>query len=193
MTRPQTEKTIRNNPQLVEVQLFAPPQAALDILDLVAGDSLQYLFINGPKDTLSVGNFPSLVLLSINSDSITNLNTISSVFNNLVILDIVAPQLKVWNSKSNLPLVQVVHLIAPALNLFPITSAPNLFQMDYTCPFDEIPTYLCGCNDLTLISFNNTKNIIVNECFIKKLETAHYSNITIYETLDGKIIMVDEI
>lgn len=182
------EKTIRNNTQLIEIQLFQPTQAALDILERVAGDSLQYLFITTNQDTLSIGNLPSLELLSISSDSIRVLNTDNCEFANLGILQIIGFQLKVWNSTQNLPKIHIIHLIAPNLNVFPITSSPDLFQMDFTCSFNEIPAYLCDCKELSHISFNNLKNISVDECFAKKLLTASYSNITIYERSGGTVL-----
>lgn len=184
------EKTIVNNPQVIEIKLIGTTQQAADILSANASKALTYLFlIDVVGKDFQLKKFPYMEVLSISSFTLIEINMVGSELNNLGIVALQTPKLSIWKTDTLFPELSLVDLLAPELNTFPIKSSPKLFQMVYTCSLNEIPAYLCSCEELKHISFNNTKNITIDPCFIQKLETANYSNITIYENLGGPVKM----
>ena len=113
---------------------------------------------------------------------------INAKLDNLMLLEIECPKLSLWNSDTFFPKLELIDLKAPYLGYFPIENMPKIFQFSYECSFKSLPLNLCIYSDLQHISFNNFRKIKLEECFTNKVKMAYYSNITIYNKVDGRIL-----
>lgn len=182
-------KSLKNNPQLKEVQLYNPTQGALDYLSEIISDSLTHLFIVGFDTNLYLPSFPNLELLSIKADSLITLDMSNSDINSLDILNIESENLSNWKTKTEYKRLGLIDMDTPRLSEFPIKSLPTIMQFSIYCSFNEFPIFLCECVELELISFKNYKVIEVDECFKQKIYNGFYSNLTIKDGKDGPIIL----
>lgn len=183
-------QTLNNNPQIREVKLFDAPQAAIDNLSQILAGSLTHLIIEDyTESSIIIPSFPTLELISINSDFVESIDMTESTFDNLFILAIDSESLVNWKSQSHFKELGLIDLEAPKLEHFPIESAPELGQFSFHCSLDDIPSFLCECEDLELMSFGNFKNIKVDECLKGKIYDGFYSNLTIKDGVDGPVVL----
>lgn len=182
-------KTLRNNPQLKEVQLYNPTQKALNCLSEISGDSITHLFIVGCDTTLTIPSFPQLELLSIKADDLITLDMSSANLDSLGLLHIESEKLCNWKSKTAYPKLGLIDLNAPALSEFPIHELQAIRQLSIYCSLNQFPSFLCECAALELISFKNYKVIEVDPCFEQKIFDGFYSNLTIVDGKDGPVIL----
>ena len=183
------KQTIKNNPQLVELQLKNPPQAAIQIVSELNHKHLTHFFIHAYRGAnLKVFDFPNIEFFSLESTKLEFLSMHSN-FQALNILAINSPNLKEWQTDSNFPSLGLIDLKAVKLSAFPIKELPGIEQFSFECSFDTIPNYLCKCKKLRLISFNNHKLIPIDECFERKIKKGDYSNLTLYEGINGKEVL----
>lgn len=181
--------SINNNPQLKEIKLFASNQ---DFLEFIAESKLKdltHVFFERYRDSqLEIPSFPTIEHLTIQSSELVSLNMINSSLNKLDILDIETPKLTDWKTNSTYPELGLINLTAPLLDKFPIEKMPNISQFSYYCSFKELPLNLCEYKELLYISFCNYSPVQVDKCFLKKIKKGVYSDLTIYDKIDGKII-----
>lgn len=183
--------SISNNPQLKEIKLFMPNQ---DIIKFISESNLQglsYLFIERYAGSfLEIAPLPDLEHLAIKSTALENLNMVNASLDKVAIVDIVTPKLAEWRTDTTMPNLELINLQAPLLSYFPIMHMPKIFQFMYSCSFKTLPTGLCDYTDLSIISFTNYAPITPDVCIITKIENCVYSNITIYNKIDGEKIQV---
>ena len=181
------KQSIINNPQLKEIKLISPSQDFIQLISELKMDSLTHLFIeeyNGSK--LILPAFSTLEHLTIQSKNLTTLSMENASLNRLDILDIDAPELIDWKSEKYFPNLGLIELKAPKLDYFPIEQMPNIFQFSYYCSFKNWPTSICSYQELTFISFENYKTINIDKCLKKKIKKGVFSNVTIYDKIDGQ-------
>ena len=181
------KQSIINNPQLKEIKLISPSQDFIQLISGLKMDSLTHLFIeeyNGSK--LILPAFSTLEHLTIRSKNLTTLSMENASLNKLDILDIDAPELIDWKSEKYFPNLGLIELKAPKLDYFPIEQMPNIFQFSFYCSFKNWPTNICSYKELTFISFENYKTINIDKCLKKKIKKGVFSNVTIYDKIDGQ-------
>lgn len=183
------ERSISNNPQLKEIKLFASSQELLKFISESKLHSLTHLFIERYEGaSLEIPAFLTVEHLTIQSSVLASLNMTIASLDKLDILDIEAPSLKDWRTAKSYSELGLINLNAPLLEYFPIESMPKISQFSYYSSFKELPINLCNYKDLLFISFTNYVPIQVDKCFKKMIETGVYSNLTIYDKIDGKVI-----
>lgn len=184
------EISISNNPQIKEIKLFASSQDMLNFISNSKLPNLTHLFFERYKDSvLDIPSFPLIEHLTIQSNELVNLNMINSKLDKLDILDINAIKLTNWNTAKFLPQLGLINLIAPLLENFPIESMPKISQFSYECSFKELPTNFCNYEELLFISFNNYFPIKVDKCLENKIKKGVYSNLTVYNKIDGEVVL----
>lgn len=183
------KRSISNNPQLKEIKIFYGNQEFLEILSNSKLPELTHLFFERFKETvLEVPAFPNIELLTIQSSELVSLNMMNSSLDQLMVLDLQTPELKNWNTAKYFPKLELIDIVAPVLDSFPIESMPNIFQFSYECSFKALPPNICSYSELQHISFNNLVPVQIDKCFEIKVKMAYYSNITVYDRMDGKVI-----
>lgn len=182
-------KSLKNNPQLREVQLYGATQDAINCLSSVLGEVITHLLIYDCVDSIVLPSFPNLSVLIIESHELVSLDMTNSVLDSLAILAINSEKLVDWKSKHAYAQLELIDLNSPNLNTFPIHSLPRIYQLSLSASFDQIPSFLCECGDLELISIDNNKNISVDDCFKEKILNGYYSNLTIREGENGLVIL----
>ena len=183
------EISIRNNPQLKQIKLFGSNQAFLKAISDSKLPNLTHLFFERYEDAvLEIPSFPNIEHLKIQSLTLTTLNMASSELNKLDILDIESPQLMNWKTAKFFPQLGLINLNAPLLENFPIENMPSISQFSYYCSFKKWPSNLCNYEELIFISLTNYHPIKVDSCLMKKIKNGVYSNLTIYDGIDGKMI-----
>jgi hypothetical protein len=184
------EESLKNNPQIIELQIMNPPQKAINVISENNNKNLTYLFIHTFKDTsLMIPKLPLIKFLSLESQTLEYLSMKGSNLDSLDLLVIKSPLLKEWKTDSILYSLGLIDLIAKKLSNFPIQAMPSIRQFSFDCSFTEIPGYLCNSKDLTHISFHNYKSITINNCFKAKLENCVYSNLTLFDKIDGTVVL----
>ncbi len=183
------ELSISNNPQLKEIKLFTASQELLKYISNSKLPRLTHLFFERYQDSvLEVPSFPNIEHLTIQSSELVNLNMEESELDKLDILDIDAPKLKNWRTAKLFPQLGLINLKAPLLEYFPIENMPKISQFSYYCSFKELPLNLCEYKELLYISFCNYTPVHADKCFLKKIKKGVYSDLTIYDKIDGKIV-----
>lgn len=181
--------SFRNNPQLKEIKLFMPNQEIIKFISENNLQSLTYLFIERyGGNTLEIPSFPGLEHLTIKSSTLESLNMVNAALDKVIILDIEAPKLTEWKTSASMPNVELINLQAQLLSNFPIEQMPKIFEFMFSCSFKVLPNGLCDYSDLRLISFTNYAPLIPDDCLITKIENCVYSNLTIYNKIDGEKI-----
>lgn len=185
----QAKKAIENNPQLQEIKIIYGNQ---DFLDFVSDQKIPHLtglfLIEFQDSLLEIPTFQQLNHLAIRSSEINVLKMDHSSWDYLEILEINAPKLKVWKSIKSFPQLSLIDLNAPILNEFPIENMPKIYQFSYYCSFHKLPANLCNYPDLIHISFSNFVPVEIEKCLKQKIRKAYYSNITLFEGENGKIV-----
>ena len=183
------KQSILNNPQLKELKLFYAPQEFIDFISESNLKNLTHLFVHRYKASLlDFPPFQTLEHLSIESNKLTKLNMKKSTCEKLFILDIEASNLILWQTNKTFPQLGILSLDASLLQDFPIENMPMISQLNLHCSLKKLPEHLCDYKDLLYISVNNFHPVEVNKCFIKKISKGVYSNITIYDSNNGKVI-----
>lgn len=184
------EISLKNNPQLREVKLMASSQEVLDVFGRVKFDSLFFLVIeNYTGTTLNLPVIKSLEFLQIHATELKSLDITKSQLSRLEILEMDAPNLVIWKSETTYPALSLIDLDAPLLTVFPILNMPKINEFSYSCSFKELPKNLCIYKELQMISFENYCPVKVDKCLISMIEKGVYSNLTVYDKPDGKILM----
>ncbi len=184
------ETSLKNNPQLREVKLMASSQEILDVFGHVKFDSLFFLVIeNYTGTTLNLPVFKSVEFLQIHATELKLFDITKSQLLRLEILAMDAPHLVSWKSETTYPALSLIDLDAPLLPVFPILNMPKINEFSYSCSFKELPKNLCTYKELEMISFENYCPVKVDKCFISMIEKGVYSNLTVYDKPDGKILM----
>jgi hypothetical protein len=183
------ELSIKNNPQVKEIKLFGSNQDFVNFLSAAKLPKLSYLFIERyAGTTLQIPSFPTVEVLTIQSTELSSLNMQNAEMEDLAIIDIDAPKLENWSAAKSYSELGLINLVAPQLAFFPIENMPGIAQFSYYCSFKALPLNLCSYKEICCISFSNYGPIEVEECFIKMVKKGVYSDITIYDKIDGKII-----
>lgn len=183
------ELSISNNLQLKEIKLFGCNQELLKFISESNLQRLTHLFFERYEDSvLAIPPFPIVEHLTIQSSELISLNMVNASLDKLNILDIETPKLKNWSTVQFFPQLELIELNAPLLEHFPLENIPKIFQFSYKCSFKELPLNLCNYMELQHISFSNYIPIQVDKCFKKKIKKAYYSNLTVYNRIDGKVI-----
>lgn len=182
-------KSLANNPQLREVQLYGATQDAINCLSSVLGEVITHLLIYDCVDSIVIPSFPKLSVLVIESHELVSLDMTNSALDSLAILEIESEKLVNWKSKHAYPELALIDLNCSNLITFPIHSLPRIYQLSLSASLDQIPTFLCECSDLELISIENYKDISIDDCFKEKILNGHYSNLTIREGENGPVIL----
>jgi hypothetical protein len=107
----------------------------------------------------------------------------------LEILEMDAPNLVSWKSETTYPALSLIDLDAPLLTVFPILNMPKINEFSYCCCFKELPKNLCTYKGLEMISFENFCPVKVDKCLVAMVEKGEYSNLTVYDKADGKILI----
>ncbi len=184
------EISLKNNPQLREVKLMTSSQEVLDVLGRVKFDSLFFLVIeNYIGTTLNLPIIKSLEFLQIHATELKSFDISKSLLSRLEILEIDAAYLVSWKSETSYPALSLIDLDAPRLTVFPILNMPKINEFSYSCSFKELPKNLCTYKELEMISFENYCPVKVDKCFVSMIEKGEYSNLTVYDKKDGKILM----
>ncbi len=182
------EKTLINNTQIKELQLYNPPQSFILSLNTLGLDSLQDFFIEDYKDSTLIFNKLSIKLIAINSKELRKINIKELDTSALQLIGIEAKNLAVWEANPSYPFLGLIDLRTPQLTVFPIIDMPGIRQFVFDCSFTEMPLNLCSYPELKFISLQNNRKINVSNCLKKKIREGVYSNITILDSIDGKII-----
>lgn len=184
------ETSLKNNRQLREVKFLASSQEVLDVFGRVKFDSLFFLLIeNYTGTTLNLPVIKSLEFLHVYATELKSFDISQSLLSRLEILEIDAPYLVSWKSETTYPALSLIDLDTPRLTVFPILNMPKINEFSYSCSFKEIPKNLCTYKELEMISFENFCPVKVDKCFISMIEKGVYSNLTVYDKQDGKILM----
>lgn len=184
------EYTIRNNPQLKEIQLYKPTQAHIDLLSSIPLPQLKYLFIEGYNaPRLHIPAFPIVEHFHLESKVLQQLNMESAAMDSLNILDVETLSLTEWKAAQTYFKLGLINLKAPQLSVLPFQQLPMLFQCSMYCSFNEFPTVLCNSKELTLFSLTNYKVISVPKCLIRQLKKqGYYSDISLYDSMNGELV-----
>jgi hypothetical protein len=137
-------------------------------------------------------NFPpvkSLEFLQIHSETLKSLDISKSQLSRLEILEIETPLLTSWKSELTYPELTLIDIDAPFMTVFPIQHMPKINEFTYSCALKELPKNLCTYKTLEMISFENHCPVKVDKCLIAMVEKGEYSNITVYDKPDGKILL----
>lgn len=178
---------LQYNPGIKELHLMNPPPHFFGVLSVLA-PNLSHLSIKEYSSaTLVLHPLPRVEILEIKSSVLTILDMTKAELCQLEILDISAEKLSDWNCVSTLPNLGLIELKAPLLNEFPIYSMPNITQFSFYCSLKKLPSNLCAYSELMYISFENYGKIEVSKCLRKKLRDAVYSNISVYDKIEGKL------
>ena len=184
------EISLKNNPQLREVKLMTSSQEVLDVFGRVKFDSLFFLLIeNYTGTTLNLPVLKMVELLQIHATELKSFDISKSQLLRLEILEIDAAYLVSWKSETSYPALSLIDLDAPLLTVFPILNMPKINEFVYSCSFKEIPKNLCDYKELDMISFENYCPVKVDKCIVSMIEKGVYSNLTVYDKPDGKILM----
>ena len=184
------ETSLKNNPQLREVKLMASSQEIVDLFGRVKFDSLFFLLIENYKGTtLNLPVIKSLEFLQIHATELQLLDMRNSQLFRLENLELEIPSLLTWKSETTYPALSLIDLDAPLLTSFPILNMPKINEFSYTCSFKELPKNLCIYKELEMISFENFCPVKVDKCLVAMVEKGEYSNLTVYDKPDGKILM----
>ena len=183
------EQSIKNNPQLQEIMLYNPPASFIGSLsDLKLANLTHLLIFDFEGKELKLPPFPTVELLMIRSEKISALSMEQASLTQLDILDINCPELVSWQTEKAMAKLGLIELKAPKLTYFPVESMPAISQFSFTCSFNQLPLNLCSYKELMFISFTNYKPLEIEACFKKMVKNGVYSNITIYDKIDGKEI-----
>lgn len=184
------EASLRNNPQLQEVKFRSASQEVLDVLGSLRMDSLFFVAVeNYTGTTLNFPPVKSLEFLQINAETLKSLDMSKSQLTRLEILVLEVPLLTSWKSELTYPELTELDIDAPILTLFPMHQMPKINEFTYSCALKELPKNLCAYKDLEIISFENHCPVKVDKCLIAMVEKGVYSNITVYDKPDGKILL----
>ena len=184
------EISLKNNPQLREVKLMASSQEIVDVFGRVNFDSLFFLLIeNYTGTTLNLPIIKSLEFLQIHATELKSLDITKSQLSCLEILEMDAPNLVSWKSETTYPALSLIDLDAPLLTVFPILNMPKINEFSYSCSFKELPKNLCIYKELQMISFENYCPVKVDKCLVAMVEKGEYSNLTVYDKPEGKILI----
>jgi len=178
---------LQHNPTIQELHVMNPPPHFFGMLSTLAPNLSQLFIKEYSNETLVMPSLPKVEILDIKSSDLTVLDMSKSELPLLEILDVSAEKLGKWYSVSILPSLGLIELNAPLLRVFPIDSMPNIVQFSYHCSLVELPANLCDYGALMYISFENYGKIEVSKCLRKKLRDAVYSNISVYDKIDGKL------
>lgn len=184
------EASLRNNPQLLEVKFMSASQEVLELLGHLPMDSLFFVIVENYKGTSL--NFPlvkSVEFLQIHSETLKSLDMSKSQLTRLEILALEIPLLTSWKSELTYPELTELDIDAPILTSFPIHHMPKINEFTYSCSLKELPKNLCTYKALEMISFENHCPVKVDKCLIAMVEKGEYSNITVYDKPDGKILL----
>lgn len=183
------ERSIKNNPQLLEIMLYNPPASFISLLGGLKLENLTHLLIyDFEGKELTLPPFPTIEFLQIESEKISTLLMEKASLGNLDILSMDCPELVKWQTEKVFPKLGLIDLNAPKLTYFPIESIPAIVQFAFYCSFDQLPLNLCSYKELMFISFTNYKPVEIESCFKKMVKKGVYSDITIYDKIDGKVI-----
>jgi hypothetical protein len=178
---------LQHNPTIQELHVMNPPPHFFGMLSTLAPNLIQLFIKEYSNEKLVMPSLTKLEILDIKSSDLTVLDMSKSELPLLEILDVSAEKLSKWYSVSTLLSLGLIELNAPLLQVFPIDSMPNIVQFSYHCSFIELPTNLCVYGALMYISFENYGKIEVSKCLRKKLRDAVYSNISVYDKINGKL------
>ena len=184
------EISLKNNPQLREVKLMASSQEILDVIGRVKLDSLFFLLIeNYTGTTLNLPVIKSVEFLHIHATELQLLDMRNSQLFRLENLELETPSLLTWKSEAAYPQLVLLDLEAPILHVFPIVQMPKITEFSFSCSFTELPKNVCLYSKLKTIAFENLCPVKVDKCLISMIEKGVYSNLTVYDKPDGKILM----
>ena len=178
--------SIRNNPQLQEIKLLGASQEIVNFISELKMTNLTHLLIEYyNKETLIIPALPTLEHLSVDSEKLQSLLMENAMLDKLNILSLETPELTDWRTAKHFPTLGLIDLTAPKLTYFPIENMPSIVQFAYYCSFSELPKNLCSYKELVFISFENYVNVKAEECFIQMVKNGNYSNLSIYDKMDG--------
>lgn len=183
------ELSIKNNPQLKKIKIFAANQEFIKFISDSKLQQLTHLFIERYEDSvLEIHSFPNIEHLTIQSLELMSLNMVKGEFDSLYLLDIEGPKLNNWSTSKFFPNLGLINLKAPILDYFPIEQMPKISQFMYYCSFIVLPNNLCNYRELKFISFNNYVPVKVSKCEKKIIKDGYVSNLTIYDQINGEKI-----
>lgn len=178
--------SIRNNPQLQEIKLLGASQEIVNFISELKMTNLTHLLIEYyNKETLIIPALPTLEHLAVDSEKLQSLSMENAMLDKLNILSLETPELTDWKTAKHFPTLGLIDLTAPKLTYFPIENMPSIVQFAYYCSFSELPKNLCSYKELVFISFENYVNVKAEECFIQMVKNGNYSNLSIYDKMDG--------
>ena len=184
------EISLKNNPQLREVKLMASSQEILDVIGRVKLDSLFFLLIeNYIGTTLNLPIIKSVEFLQIHATELQLLDMRNSQLFRLENLELEIPSLLTWKSEATYPQLALLDIEAPTLHVFPIMQMPKITEFSFSCSFIELPKNVCLYSKLKTIAFENLCPVKVDKCLIAMVEKGVYSNLTVYDKPDGKILV----
>lgn len=178
---------LQHNPGIKELHVMNPPPHFFGMLSVLAPNLTHLSIKEYSNETLVLPSLPKVEILDIKSSVLAVLDMTKAELFQLEFLDVSAEKLSTWYSESTLPTLGLIELNAPLLHVFPIDSMPNIVQFSYHCSFNELPANLCEYEGLMYISFENYGKIEVSKCLRKKLRDAVYSNISVYDKIEGKL------
>ncbi len=181
------KSSLRNNLQLKEIKLLGTDQEILNFISELKMTNLTHLLINGyESENLVIPVFPTLEHLSVDSEKLKSLSMENALLDKVEILSMNTPELTDWKTAKYFPVLGLIDLTAPKLTWFPIENMPAIVQFAYYCSFKELPKNLCSYKELAFISFENYVDVKAEECFIEMVKKGNYSNLSVYDKMDGK-------
>ncbi len=179
--------SLRNNPQLKEIKILGADQEIVNFISELKMANLTHLLIHDYKgESLAIPVFPTVEHLSVRSKELKSLSMENAMMDKLDILNIDTPELIDWKTAKRFPVLGLIDLTAPKLTRFPIEDMPAIVQFAYYCSFKELPKNLCSYKELAFISFENYVDVKAEECFIEMVKKGNYSNLSVYDKMDGK-------
>jgi len=138
---------------------------------------------------LSLPALKSVTFLQIHATELQLLDMLNCQLFRLENLELETPSLLTWKSEATYPQLALLDLEAPTLHVFPIVHMPKITEFSFSCSFIELPKNLCLYSKLNTIAFENLCPVKVDKCLISMIEKGVYSNLTVYDKPDGKILM----
>ncbi len=159
--------SLKNNPQLTEVQLTHVNQALLNAIFQLDKPSITALIIDdfqGKSCHIPVCNIATLTQLHLLSNVTRTLEFAPNAFQQLEILNIEMNELTEWKGPFSNLTVGLIDVTCLKLEKLPVMDTPQLYQysISTSAPF---PTDICGMEELTLVYISTTTDSQLPACY----------------------------
>lgn len=159
--------SLKNNPQLTELQLTHVDQALLDKLFQLKNTRIKALIIEdfqSPSCNIPVCQIKTLTQLHLESKVTKTLEFAPNAFENLSIFQLHMSELTEWKGAFSSATIGLADIISPKLEQLPVMNTPKLYQysLSASAPF---PADICEMPELTLVYISTTGDSPVPPCY----------------------------